>query len=193
MEIWLADEPENQFNIQQRLVSYKSQASKLSHIARQTTDEGKAEYRACDRIQVLKQSLRAGGTIVWLAGSLFRVGDTGPEDDWHSYIMIYHEGEVAIVDPEYAGIVQGQGQRRVKNMSGLGLVVELLPYIYKRQRERVHGAAGWGRQIDRVRIGTTGFGVPGQRRCNTMSWQWLQSFVQAGCPMQWFDGWEELN
>ena len=31
----------------------------------------------------------------------------------------------------------GQRQRRVKDMSGLGLVVELLPYIYKRRSERV--------------------------------------------------------
>ena len=104
----LADEPANQFTIHQRLVSYKSEASKQVHIARQTTDEGQAEYQACDRIQVLKQALRAGGTAVWLSGSLLHVGDTGPEDHWHSYIMIYHQREVVIIDLEYAGVVQGQ-------------------------------------------------------------------------------------
>jgi len=97
----LAAEPANQFNIHQRVVSYKSQANKQSHIARQTTHEAREEYRVCDRIQVLKQTFTAGGTIVWLSGSLFRVGDTGPEDEWHSYILIYHEMEVVIVDPEY--------------------------------------------------------------------------------------------
>jgi len=60
-------------------------------------------------------------------------------------------------------------------MVGLGLVIELLPYIYKRRIERVGGAAGWGRPIDRVRIRTTGFGAPGEMRCNTMTGQWLQS------------------
>jgi len=97
------------------------------------------------------------------------------------------------MDPEHAGVVQGQHQRRVKDMSGLGLTVGVLPYMYKKKTERVGGEAGWGRPIDRVRIGTTGFGVPGERRCNTMTGQWLQSFIQAGCPMQWFDGWEELR
>jgi hypothetical protein len=189
----LAQDPQNQFTIHQRVVSYKSEANKQSHISRQTTDEARAEYQACDRIQVLKGTLRVQGTIVWLSGSLFHIGDTGADDDWHSYVMIYHEREVVIVDPEYAGVVAGQDQRRVRHMSGLGLLVELLPYMYKGKKERVNGSAAWGRPIDRVRIGRTGFGVPGQQMCNSMTGQWVQSFIQAGCPMEWFDGWEELR
>jgi len=189
----LAQDPQNQFIIHERVVSYKSEANKQSHIARQTTDEARAEYQACDRIQALKRTLRAKGTIVWLSGSLFRVGDTGGDDHWYSYVMIYCEREVVIVDPEYVGVVGGQDQRRVRNVRGLGLLVELLPYMYKGKKERVNGSVAWGRRIDRIRIGTTGFGVLGQQMCNSMIGQWLQSFVQAGCPMQWFDGWEELR
>jgi len=88
------------------VVSYKSEANKQYHIARQTTDEARAEYQACDRIQVLKRTLRAKGTIVWLSGSLFHVGDTGEDDHWHSYVMIYYEREVVILDPEYVGVVK---------------------------------------------------------------------------------------
>ena len=124
---------------------------------------------------------------MYLAGSVFRAGHIGPEDDWHSHRMIYHEAEVVSVDPEYTGNVDSLGQRRVQNMGGLGLVVEFLPYMYKKQRQSVHVAAGWARQVDRVRTWTRGFGVPGQQRCNMMSGRWVESFAQAVCAMEWFD------
>lgn len=187
----LAADPANCFTIHPRVVAFKSQASKEHYIARQITSNGVAEYQGCDRIQVLKGSLRAGGTIVWMSGSQFHIGDTGSSDLWHAYIVIYCKREVVIIDPEYRG--QEERNRRVKDIRGLGLVTELLPYIYKRQQDRVGTAAGWGRPIDRVRIGSTGFGIPGQLKCTEMTGRWLESFVHAGCPMAWFDDWEEVK
>jgi len=73
--------------------------------------------------------------------------ETGAEDHWHSYVMIYYEKEVDIVDPEYAGAVQWQ--ERVRYFVGLGLVKGLLPYIYQTSRWQ----AGWARPIDWIRIG----------------------------------------
>ena len=82
--VQLSQDLQNQFTIHQRVGSYKIKANKQSHIARQTKDGARAEYEACDKIQVLGQTLGVNGTIVWLGGSLFHVGDTRAGDDWHS-------------------------------------------------------------------------------------------------------------
>ncbi|KAF8424353.1 hypothetical protein EV426DRAFT_574019 [Tirmania nivea] len=76
----LTAHPANCFTIHPRVVALKSEANKQYHIARQTTPAGVAEYQGCGRIQALKRSLRATGTIVWMSGSQFHIGDKGSSD-----------------------------------------------------------------------------------------------------------------
>ena len=185
----LALEPTNTFQIYPRVVSYKSEASKRGYIARQTTDMTREEYGACDKIQAVKCTFKSAGTIIWLSGNMSRVGDIGKDNVWHTYIVVYHERELVIVDPGYAG--RAGSQRRLNDIAGFQLVREFIPLICKRRGEKVGGEGCWGRAITRIRIGSTGFGTDGQSKC--MSGQWLESFVQAGCPMDWFDGWEEIK
>jgi len=128
---------------------------------------------------------------MWMSGSQFHIGDTGSSGLWHTYVVIYCNREVVIIDPEYGG--REEWKKRVRDFRGLGLVTELLPHIYKKKTERIGTESGWGRPIDRVRIGSTGFGVPGELKSTEMSGRWLESFVQAGCPMDWFDNWEEVK
>jgi hypothetical protein len=188
----LATDPTNSFHIHPHVVAFKSETSKQTHIRRQATPAMVAEYTGCDRIQALKGSIRAAGTIVWMSGSQFHIGDKGGSDLWHAYIIVYCNREIVIIDPEYLGD-EGK-KKRVSEFRGLGLVTALLPYIYTSKKKVVTGTTrGWGRPIDRVRIGSTGFGMPGELKCTEMSGRWLESFVHAGCPMGWFDNWEEVK
>ncbi|RPB18056.1 hypothetical protein L211DRAFT_854520 [Terfezia boudieri ATCC MYA-4762] len=178
----LATDPANSFNIHPRVVAFNSQASKENYIARQTTPAMVAEYKGCDRIQGLKGSIRAAGTIVWMSGSQFHIGDKRGSDLWHAYVVVYCNREIVIIDPKYRGD-EGK-KKRVSEFRGLGLVTALLPYIYTSKKNVVTGTTrGWGRPIDRIRIGSTGFGMPGELNCTEMSGRWLESFVHAGCPM----------
>ncbi|KAF8429513.1 hypothetical protein EV426DRAFT_581649, partial [Tirmania nivea] len=188
----LATHPANLFNIHPRVVAFKSEASKQKHIARQATPAMVAEYTGCDRIQACKGSIRAAGTIVWMSGSQFHIGDKGGSDLRHAYVVVYCNREIVIIDPAYLGD-EGR-KKRVIEFRGLNLVTELLRYIYTSQKKVVTGTTrGWGRSIDRVRIGSTGFGMPGELKYTEMSGRWLESFVHAGCPMGWFDNWEEVK
>ena len=174
------------------VVSYKSKKSKKFHIKGQGTEEGRAEYDACDPIHALKDSLRVTGTIIWLSASLFRIGQLGTEEDqWHAYIMVYYDGEVVIVDPDYKG--KTGFQRNVRDFPALGLLRELLGLMTGEKTEKVGGGCCWSRVVKRVRIGHSRYGIPGQGRCMTMAGQWLDQFVEAGFPVDLFDSWEVIK
>ena len=146
----------------------------------------------CDRIGALRGSIKAAGTIVWMSGSQFHIGDKGDIDLWHAYLVVYCNREIVIIDPDYLG--DDGSKKRVNEFRGLGLVTTLLSYIYTSKKSAVTGTTrGWGRPIDCVRIGSTGFGMPGKQKCTEMCGRWLESFVHAGCSMGWFDKWEVVK
>jgi len=87
----------------------------------------------------------------------------------------------------------GEPQRRVSGFTGLALAKELLTLITKRHKEKIGGESCWGRAVEKIKIGHTGFGNAGEEKGATMCAQWIQSYVQAGCPKEWFDGWEEVR
>ena len=174
-----------------RVVSYKSKQSKELHIQCQGTEEGRADYNACDPIHALKSSLRVTGTIIWLSASLFRIGQSGADNNWHAYIMVYYNREVVIVDPDYKG--KTGFQRNVRDFAALGLCRELLGLMTGEKTEKVGGGSCWGRAVKRVRIGHSGYGIPGQKKCMTMAGQWLNQFVEAGFPVGVFDSWEVIK
>ena len=73
----LSHQETKEFQIYPRIISYTSKTNKAEHIRGQESDEGKAEYEACDRVQILKYFFSGKLTIIWLSGSLFRIGVAG--------------------------------------------------------------------------------------------------------------------
>ena len=125
--------------------------------------------------------MKATGSLFWLSGSLFKVGEGAQEDRWHGYIVIYCNREIVILNPEYGGPV---GVKEcVGNFNGMWLAKELLAVMSQRQSQKVSGESCWGRAINRIRIGRTRFEQQGEEPCVAMSWQWLEGFVRARCPI----------
>ena len=111
--------------------------------------------------------MKATGSLFWLSGSLFKVGEGAQEDRWHGYIVIYCNCEIVILDSEYGGPV---GVKEcVGNFNGMWLAKELLVVMSQRQSQKVSGESCWGRAINRIRIGHTGFEQPGEEPCVAMS------------------------
>ena len=105
--------------------------------------------------------------------------------------MVYFGNQIVIVDPDYQAIPGSR--RRVTQFAGLAPLRELLNFMIKGKGEKVGGETCCGRAIHTISIGHTGFGRPRCGMCTKMCGQWVQSFIQAGCPVSWFDGWEVLG
>lgn len=187
----LQNETNNSFTIYQNVVSYPSLSTKQNQVNSQATPDEKAEYQACHHIQAVETKLKVHGTIFWLSGNVFHVGMSGNENPWHAYIVIYSNKRIIIVDPDYEG--KTGSSRRFRDFNGLGLVRQLVDFINGRKHQKVGGDFCCAREVKDIRIGHTGFGFPKQNYCVKMSGQWLQNFVQNGCPMEWFNEWEVIS
>ena len=151
-------EPANTtFTIYPTVLSFSSKASKNQQQSNQSTPEGQAEYQACDRIQAVKNHLQVNRTILWLSGSLFKIDMSGGDNKWHAYIVIYHQGKLIVVDPDYAG--KPEAVRRVKDLKGLGLFRQLHQFIIGGSGEKVGGETCCRRAVSEIRIRHTSFGV----------------------------------
>ena len=84
-------------------------------------------------------------------------------------------------------------KRRVKDLTQLGLFRQFVSFLTGLKTTKVGGEYCCARGVDEIRIGHTGYGEPNKGNCMSMSGQWLESFVDNKCPMEWFTGWEIIG
>lgn len=202
----VASHPRSNIRIHPRAIAYKSKAGRDRAIAG-AHEEDRSSYQECDRMQEVYRTWRAGGTLMWMMGNIKHVGDTAATNIWHSYAVVYRDGAIYIMDPDYkrgrrdtgsggtSSSSSGTRKRRLMELEGLDLVREFISLVRSSPKKKVGGVACWNRRVDKVFLGGPGFPVRGALKCNRITGVWIEKWVTSGCETAQFErnGYEEVS
>ncbi|KAI5777124.1 hypothetical protein EDC01DRAFT_636050 [Geopyxis carbonaria] len=129
----------------------------------------------CHSLTTAYKHIKTTGTILWLSGSMWQIENQG-QMAWHSFLFIYRNRKVILVDPDYA---TGEGKLRLTSLGGgLELGRKLIRMMEANRR--------------RIDLRMIGKGIPEDvqstgANCNDLVYQCLQQFVKDG------GHWEDRN
>lgn len=178
-----------------RVVQYTDQAHKDNQVARLERELDKADikgewknvqmrdYTSPDTLATaFQQSLRKTGTIIWMSGNRYHFGDKKEEAGFHSFLLLYKDEVVVLVDPAHIGDYAAKVKRIGDLGGGLGSLVKPLLKMMKGKKK-----------VKSVWIGDR---FPGEQErefnganCNDMCQVALEVFGKEGG--RWGRNWEE--
>ncbi|KAI5805735.1 hypothetical protein EDC01DRAFT_626537 [Geopyxis carbonaria] len=162
------------------VIAFKDEAHKTNTIQRNTSmfikagvpedyiSAYKTNLEQCHLITTAFRFIKTSGTILWMSGSTWQPGPAS-EPSFHSFLLIFKNRKVAIVDPGY--IIIDEARLRLTSLgAGLELARMLLKKM-KGSRKVVEMWVGKG-----VGDGVEYSGV----NCNDLVFLYLQQFVTEG-------------